>query len=54
MEDFTLEDLLIQMGINAVELAIKDLNHAAKLKQQLLKVASDIQIAYGLKPPSQS
>lgn len=46
------EDMLINMGLSAVRVAIKNPTHAAKLKDQLITIANDIYMTYGLTPPS--
>lgn len=47
-----LEDILITMGISAVKAAIKNPAHAQALQKQLLEVANDIYMAYGIVPPT--
>jgi hypothetical protein len=46
------EDMLITMGINILLTAVKNPTFQAQFKTQLLKVAADIQIAFGLTPPT--
>jgi hypothetical protein len=48
-----MEDMLITMGINILESAVKNPSFQAKFKAQLLKIAADIQLAFGLTPPTQ-
>jgi hypothetical protein len=49
-----MEDMLIQMGINILQTAVKNATFQAQFKKQLLEVAADIQTAYGLTPPAQT
>lgn len=48
-----MEDMLIEMGINILTTAVKNPTFQAKFKAQLLKIAADIQISFGLTPPTQ-
>jgi hypothetical protein len=47
-----MEDMLINMGINILTVAVKNPAFQAQFKKQLLEVAADIQTAYGLTPPA--
>jgi hypothetical protein len=46
--------MLIQMGLSAIRAAIKNPAHAAKLKSQLVGIANDIYLAFGLTPPDET
>lgn len=48
-----MEDMLITMGINILQSAVKNPKFQEQFKGQLLKIAADIQIAFGLTPPTQ-
>jgi hypothetical protein len=47
-----MEDMLINMGINILMVAVKNPTFQTTFKSQLLKVAADIQTAFGLTPPT--
>ena len=47
-----MEDVLITMGITILETAVKNAAFQAKFKTQLLKIAADIQVSFGLTPPT--
>lgn len=49
-----MEDMLIQMGITILMGAVKNPKFQAQFKAQLLKVAADIQIGFGLTPPTEA
>jgi hypothetical protein len=49
-----MEDMLITMGIQILMTAVKNANFKAQFKTQLLQVAADIQLAFGLTPPTAS
>jgi hypothetical protein len=47
-----MEDELIVMAINLLQGIVKSPTAKAKFKTQLLEVAGDIQLGYGLTPPT--
>ena len=47
-----MEDALITMGITILQTAVKNPKFQTQFKSQLLRIAADIQTAYGLTPPA--
>lgn len=47
-----MEEMLITMGINILQTAVKNPKFQAQFKAQLLEIAAAIQTSFGLTPPT--
>ena len=47
-----MEDMIITMGVTILKTAIKNPAFQKQFQKQLLEVAADIQVSFGLTPPT--